>query len=66
MENNVMFFCITFVMLCKMRMRRVIRRLSQRGDGEGWQVVWIESPVEPATQTMPLVYPNEENERRMK
>lgn len=64
MANNVMFFCIAFVMLCKMRMRRVVRRLSQKGDGEGWQVVWIESPVEPATQTMPHVYPNEENEMK--
>ncbi len=64
MANNVMFFCIAFVMLCKMRMRRVVRRLSQKGDGAGWQVVWIESPVEPATQTMPHVYPNEENEMK--
>ena len=64
MASNVMFFCIAFVMLYKMRMRRLVRRLSRKRDGKGWQVVWIEAPVEPVTQVMLHVYPNEENEMK--
>lgn len=64
MASNVMFFCIAFVMLYKMRMRRLVRRLSRKRGGKGWQVVWIEAPVEPVTQVMLHVYPNEENEMK--
>lgn len=51
-------------MLCKMRMRRLVRRLSRKRDGKGWQVIWIEAPVEPVTHVMLHVYPNEENEMK--